>query len=713
MASVISLSSTLTKGSQKKSDSPVSVLTISSELQRVPVSWEGKKKKKPNILEAEDTPNHCQKVKDWINTCNYEEANNSPEQKHICIRYDFDKSEKITINVPKSCFTRVTPLFSYMEKMKKSAVKIPEKVNGNVQTPLSPESQKKELCSYLQLMKPEEKKPNFFLYENRRSKRVKKLENNKNHQKVCSEDVNEYPTLKSCEDLKMSSIFKKKREVPNKYLPLPPKKVFSQVVDFEDSIKQIIDEVVKKKRKRPNGRFKKLKTRKKFKFALFTRLNLRSKGRLRHVSLDTLILRKRQQRKKARKKYLKQLKKVESPLSYTKASGSTKPASPHCDIISVHTNSDDENIDLKNFVDDMLELDKMSEEHRKSVIESRILASSSITNLISKKTQEADVQKAYKIFSDLSEKKSEEENLLEPETESKNLVGSLVFVEHDYAGNPADKEEDDDESSTVQNEDCAGDSPENEEKDEESVRNEDCIDLPENEEEEEDEESVQNEDCACDLAENEEEEEDEESVQHEDCACDLPENEEDGNSLSPVPIPNLEVLPVNTQIEVKTLHRSLTLPNRRRSLLNNYGPHNWNSGSSSDNKLNHLIKISMKDGDVLRAFYQDFNLVIVQENYVSFWTQSALGNVLGAQNMWIPKGKIQRIALNSSYVQTNANDMVISTETSVAYVELWTKEHKSEVREVPVADVFAMVYFWRLRQNGLEKKALQLENIKG
>ncbi|XP_044253794.1 uncharacterized protein LOC123004524 [Tribolium madens] len=698
MASVISLSSASSNRSPKNTDSPMTVLTLSSEIHRVPVSWDGQKatKRKSKVLDSENTPSHYEKVKEWIDTSKYDDMGATSGNKSICIRYDFDKSDKITINVPKSCFTRVTPLFSYMEKAKKAVlneekkVKNEEctKVNGNVnnlETPLSPESQKKELCSYLQLMKPGDKKQKKKLFGNRRSNRVKNLvQNNKNHQETCSEnDVNTFPTLKSFEDLNIkSSIFdgKKKnmREAPNKYLPLPPKSKFSEFVDFEDSVKKIVDEGF---RSRKNGKLKKVEKRRKFNFGLksrqfnFKRINsLRSKGRLRFISLDRLILRKSQQRRKTRKKFLKKIKDKNEKNTKTETletDSVQKLESPHCEmisvrtdsddsveklrceIVSVHTNSDDENVDLKNFVDDMLELDKMSEEHRKSVIETRILASGSITNLISKQmAQEADVQKAYKIFADLSEKKTSEEK----ENNVKKDAVDLIAFEHAYA------------------------------KVDELPTEEKQVDEEENEEEEE-------------KKEEEEEEEKEESLQ---------------NNLSPVPIPELQVLPVNTTIATKSLHRSLTHSNRRKLFLNNYGLHNWNSASNSDNrKLNHSIRISKNDGAVLRGFYQDFNLVIVQEKSVSFWTQSALGNVLGAQNMWIPKGQIQRIPLNSTYVQKNANEMVISTETSVAYVELWTKEHKSDVREVPVADVFATVYFWRLRQNGLEKKALQLENIKG
>lgn len=98
---------------------------------------------------------------------------------------------------------------------------------------------------------------------------------------------------------------------------------------------------------------------------------------------------------------------------------------------------------------------------------------------------------------------------------------------------------------------------------------------------------------------------------------------------------------------------------------------------------------------------------------MSFWTQSALGNVLGAQNMWIPRGQVDRLVLDNGCVQKSSEEMVIGLEDSAAYVELWMKEHKSDKRERPVADVFATVYFCRQRKNGVLKKVLQLENIHG
>lgn len=81
--------------------------------------------------------------------------------------------------------------------------------------------------------------------------------------------------------------------------------------------------------------------------------------------------------------------------------------------------------------------------------------------------------------------------------------------------------------------------------------------------------------------------------------------------------------------------------------------------------------------------------------------------------MWITKGSIQRLSTNKHCIFKEALEMVVSTESSVAYIELWTKEHQSAFREGPVADVFAIVYYWKNGQTGLDKKVLQLENIKG
>lgn len=199
----------------------------------------------------------------------------------------------------------------------------------------------------------------------------------------------------------------------------------------------------------------------------------------------------------------------------------------------------------------------------------------------------------------------------------------------------------------------------------------------------------------------------------------------DPTLISPKPC---EYIALDPEIKPKSLHRTLVQQRtRKRRLYNNTDYEtddspNWDTdespSTSRQNKndkrynLSHSICISKTAGSVVKAYYINFNLIIAQEFEVTFWSQSALGNILGAHNMWLPKGQVSRLVLDNGCVQKESREMVISLENSVAYVELWTKEHKSEKREIPVADVFAAVYFCRNRQNGVFKKVLQLENIK-
>lgn len=601
----------------------------------------------------------------------------------VCIRYDFDKNIQVP-SAPTSLFTEATPLLSFMGRRRKESnfnnnLNEPGgavngntlyKHNGSLKSETSPESRKRELYSYLKLMDPAERK-NSPKIVNRRTLRTRQIKAG-NSTKTSTPSLREY--------------------VQNKFMPLPSQEVYNQQVDFEEAIQHLVCDLALPEPK------KIIKKRRKLKFDFQSRINLRSRRRLKHISLDRIIIRASHIRKRARRKLLvRKRKSIINPLKtipendqenvevdttcipLTKLPENdqenvkiisecvlpTKIDNLQCDI-RINKNPSRENIDLKNFVDDMLELDKMSEEHKKSVIESRILTSSAITNFIAKSTnQEENVQKAFKIFSDLSNEHmlntSEEtqgnesitETIVQDDIEVENyefevpieegssscsdvnVNNDLVILEHDYAtmNNPDD--ETDDEAEDLHS----------------------CV------------------------------------------------------SLSPLPILDLEVLPLKPVMEVKSLQRSLVIKPRRKRLSNSY-LQDWDS-KMEHNNLKHSIEINIKNGKVLRAFYQDYNLVVVQQASVSFWTQSALGNVLGAQNMWVPKGNTPRILLNDSYCQKDAKEMVISNETSLAYIELWTKEHKSDVREVPVADVFVTVYFWRLRQNGLEKKALQLENIKG
>nr|CAI5868458.1 unnamed protein product [Callosobruchus analis] len=182
-----------------------------------------------------------------------------------------------------------------------------------------------------------------------------------------------------------------------------------------------------------------------------------------------------------------------------------------------------------------------------------------------------------------------------------------------------------------------------------------------------------------------------------------------------------EIVPFTRPSGSKSLLKSLQLCKRKSDSgsIEQNGTQDWDSDSGSvkmkaAKKQSHSINITKENGQILKAFYVDYNLVICQESCISFWMQTSLGHVLGSQDMWIPRGRSQRITLNQhKCIQKESMEMVVSTETTVAYVELWTKEHQSEIRQGPVADVFATVYFWKQRQKGVEKKVLQLENING
>lgn len=180
--------------------------------------------------------------------------------------------------------------------------------------------------------------------------------------------------------------------------------------------------------------------------------------------------------------------------------------------------------------------------------------------------------------------------------------------------------------------------------------------------------------------------------------------------------PRIITIPIPS--EVKNLHRSLMQGKRKSQSRSSdfYGEssnHTWENENSCEDKRSHSIRITSNNGGVINAFYVDFNLVIVQEQSVSFWCQSALGNMLGSHDLWISKGSLQRLVLDNTCVFKRSSEMVISLDNSFAYVELWTKEHKSDKRERPLADVFATIYFWRQRQAVLNRKFLQLENING
>ncbi|XP_044733522.1 uncharacterized protein LOC123296125 [Chrysoperla carnea] len=129
----------------------------------------------------------------------------------------------------------------------------------------------------------------------------------------------------------------------------------------------------------------------------------------------------------------------------------------------------------------------------------------------------------------------------------------------------------------------------------------------------------------------------------------------------------------------------------------------------------HVVDISNDGGQVLSVHFLNSTLMIVQDKCISFWQQTPLGYMLGAQNMWLSLGKIQRLNFEVGYVNIRCvSQSCLSSDNATAFIELWAKEHKSERRERPITDVFAVVYFHQQTKKGniLDKKVIQLENTK-
>lgn len=136
--------------------------------------------------------------------------------------------------------------------------------------------------------------------------------------------------------------------------------------------------------------------------------------------------------------------------------------------------------------------------------------------------------------------------------------------------------------------------------------------------------------------------------------------------------------------------------------------------TSSQPKGEHCIKIEESDGEISGIHFVNSTLIIAQESVISFWDQTPLGTMLGCQNMWMNWGKLQRLKLETGCLSVSSKrETCFFSDNVVAYVELWGKEHKSEKRERPIADIFATIYFHQMKGNILEKKVIQLENIIG
>uniref|UniRef100_A0A1Y1LNE0 Uncharacterized protein n=2 Tax=Photinus pyralis TaxID=7054 RepID=A0A1Y1LNE0_PHOPY len=165
----------------------------------------------------------------------------------------------------------------------------------------------------------------------------------------------------------------------------------------------------------------------------------------------------------------------------------------------------------------------------------------------------------------------------------------------------------------------------------------------------------------------------------------------------------------NNEAKVKSLHQCLTQTKKKPQTNCLTGKR-----TKTDRRVSqsYAIDLSVRNGAIMNAYYLDYNLVIVQELLVSFWTQTPLGNVLGAHDMWMPKGDTKRLVLGNGCLRQDSSDTVTVMDTSIAYFELWTKEHVSDRRERPVADIFVTIYL-KLMGGAPDKKVLQLENIHG
>lgn len=107
---------------------------------------------------------------------------------------------------------------------------------------------------------------------------------------------------------------------------------------------------------------------------------------------------------------------------------------------------------------------------------------------------------------------------------------------------------------------------------------------------------------------------------------------------SPEPLEQCNVPPTpfiafNNDKPDKPLHGYLTLSTKptRTAIEPLQSPGNWvlASPSSRQKRDQHSIRVEKTDGQLLNIFYVDYNLIVCQEYLVSFWTQTALGNVLG------------------------------------------------------------------------------------
>ncbi|XP_056629611.1 putative leucine-rich repeat-containing protein DDB_G0290503 [Diorhabda sublineata] len=727
------------------------------------VTWDKKCSTISNIEKVTNWMKHSDKECVEEELVEFTKSNEDETKSLILFRCDFNKSTKISNYYPNNSFNK-TSLISYFKDengTSQNSTKVSTIMENNIrvseqklsayddqskktempsskisqsdrsftsenksdntdEVPLSPETRKKELCHYLQLMNPSDKKE-ILILQNRRSSRVRNLaeqkqfqeklkEINNDNEKDKTESIEKSVTLKSFKELnvhinKLEDEEKLDKTFKHFVFPFPPEHLSEVVNDFDTVMYKLIPKL---------KRFCSYKN-----IPYLTKNNTQVRSLRSHNTITKKSTEKKQISKKNRTRKSKSVppssikSRQNSPVSTrsTRYVSPSKSISSQCEIISVGDNHDDDNVDVDQIMDDMIDFEKLSDEHKKCLIESRILSTKPFQPSYNSKTIGLNVISPLYGFSKTDT--NEISKICEKYKKSissgfvnnicKELKDSTVNVTNIQKNN-----DNEDKNNKLETSQVSGGNTY-------VILN---IHTPNSSEditqtsEHSSNSSFQDHDYASCPSKNSE------SHDNDDLEINtLTGNHLEVNTKTISQNSKFEILPYKKSDGTKSLHKSLQCNSRKRNkLVNSTMPHEWDIGTSLKPTLkrqSHYIKISRENGCILKAFYIGYNLIICQEFLVSFWMQTPLGNVLGSQNMWIPRGQTQRMVLNNRCLQKDSMEKVICLETSVVYIELWMKEHKSEMRQGPVADVFVTVYFWKQRQNGLDKKVLQLENING
>ncbi|XP_072382846.1 uncharacterized protein [Diabrotica undecimpunctata] len=785
-----------------KSKDAVISLDSSNFGQSGSVTWDKKNSTLSNIEKVTNWMKQSDKECVDMNLLEESSSNDSESKSLILFRYDFNKPTKPTSHFP-TLFNRSTSLIDYFKNEnaarskpskgstlsgmkdnialteKKSEknfpIESPDRISSNILTsdnsytsenkseitdeiPLSPESQKKELCHYLQLMNPADKKE-ILILQNRRSSRVRNLVEQKQHfqerfkevsdgdrEKI--ETVQKPTTPKSVNELQFNNISNSKEFS----FPFPPKKLSTIVIDFDNVMSDLIPKfkkcceennlsymqklqietkesnVLKQKKDCTQKIVHKKITKSKFKSLVKTRSraslkNLRSNDNLKHVPIRNL-LEKSQRGSSIKNRRAKSVPASSNrstlnctPISISSSipqSTSPKSIGSHCEIISVDPGLEEDQITIDQMLEDIPDFELLSDEYKRCLIESRILCTKTVT------TNKNHVSESYNftvapLYGFTKKDTQEVSNMCEKYKKTVSLTDEVKEStekpkEIQDVGGKRDKEEQQETNTSnngntylIVNIDTSGytaeisdSSQDSEPPNSHSTQKHDYSTATNNNGENSDNEALF---TAVPIA-----------------------NVEKGNYLeistkNITKNNNYELMPYKKPECIKSLHKSLQFSSKKKNSLttNSSLCQEWDINNTKQKlkKQSHTITINSENGSVLKAFYVGYNLVLCQEFLVSFWMQTPLGNVLGSQQMWIPRGQTQRISLINRCLQKDSMEKVICLDTSVVYIELWMKEHKSEVRQGPVADVFITLYYWKQRQNGLDKRVLQLENING